>query len=519
MVKLVFPNATGVYRSGAESLRALFQSIASWVEKSPDAKPVIATQVAALIDAMAVGSTKVNFPSVAKPYRGMVGMYRDEFRLIAQHARRAPGFQAVFTTQVQPLLAVIGDMPSALRAVGTRAEQHYFRSGALTTTNQRVLMRSRHYIAEASGARSMQFVDNNYHLADADANGDIIETPNLNPVTMRRAVEYNGQVVQVRWGGQTSIVIQPGTIVESDPVLPSAFGLTTFPAGAEFFLRTEKVAAVGQNHLWYRNTADSPAVPGDTCLRGTVGAPDLLMNTGVPQAAGDWQLLAVSFLPAAIVGDPVIRGKAMGCIGASIEAGPLTTALGSGDGVNGSGGYIRQSFGKRYAYVNMQRGGESARSYLNNSTLRKQMYKYCDIILCGHGGNDYSGGLTLSSTQDRFRQIWAVMKGEGKKVYQIGLSPKTDSTDSWATVANQTPRPNFQIGGTWRDPMHTYLTSVSGTLIDGWINMDNSQVDATARDKWRLDLGVPTTDGIHPLANVHGAMTTQLTGILAGITA
>ena len=512
MVKLVYPNVGITHRSGAESLRMLFQWVASYSEKSPDAKPILAGQINAFLSMIGTNSTLIAFPVVTNlAYRSAVEWLRTELRMIALQARRSPEFAAVITSQIAPLMTFLGGV-ARLRIAANRGEQHAFISGNLTASNHKHICRTRHYIGNAATS-NLVFLDNNWYLPDVNGSQDVIETDNNNPYIMQRGVEYNGVCVPVRWGGSLSVTVNPGALVQSDPLLPSEFGVTSFPAGAEFFIRTERLVSIGGNSVWYRNTANSPAISGERAMGAGEATASIVHNTGALVDGGGWTAMGVLFMPCAILGLTAAGNKGFVTVGASIEAGANDNA--GGDGVNGNGGYIRRAIANRYGNINLMKGGESARSFVNNSAKRRQLLQYGDVMLCGHGGNDYSYGYPVPITQERFRTIWAYGKAAGMRVHQISLSPKTNSTDSWATVANQTPRSGFDVGGAWRDAMHTYIQAQVPTLIDGFINMGGSQEDTAARDKWRVDLGTPTTDGTHPSAALHGAMATDLQGRLA----
>ena len=56
--------------------------------------------------------SKLNFPNVGKPYRGMVELYRAYFQEIASHVEKSTGLAAVIRSQIQPLLTAIGYTPS-----------------------------------------------------------------------------------------------------------------------------------------------------------------------------------------------------------------------------------------------------------------------------------------------------------------------------------------------------------------------------------------------------------------------
>ena len=89
-----------------------------------------------------------------------------------------------------------------------------------------------------------------------------------------------------------------------------------------------------------------------------------------------------------------------------------------------------------------------------------------------------------------------------EKVYMCTICPRTTSTDSFATVENQTPVAGFEFGGV-RDQVNTWMQT--STLFDGIIDI-RSVVES--KGVW-----VPsgTTDGIHPTSEIHSAIASHVT--------
>lgn len=132
---------------------------------------------------------------------------------------------------------------------------------------------------------------------------------------------------------------------------------------------------------------------------------------------------------------------------------------------------------------------------------------YTDLI-CELGINDFFAGANLATVQTRWIAAWKSMALHGRPVYQTTITPSSaTSTDSFVTVANQTPHSNaaaVAAGNTWlRDgaPINT----TTGTA---------AAVGATGADIVRAPSYLSTTAG----AAVRETKTTQpghpLTGIL-----
>ena len=91
--------------------------------------------------------------------------------------------------------------------------------------------------------------------------------------------------------------------------------------------------------------------------------------------------------------------------------------------------------------------------------------------------------------------IAATLRSYGVKVTVMTLLPRTTSTDSFATEANQTPATGFESGGhadTYNDYVRTGAISVDWNYVDARLLYQGA--DPT---KYRVDIPC-TTDGIHP---------------------
>ncbi|WP_353645758.1 hypothetical protein [Mesorhizobium sp. WSM2239] len=398
----------------------------------------------------------------------------------------------------------------ALQVVGTRGESYTSEVGARGSTNNRNFARTRHYIGNAD-VSELRLAFQGYYLG---ATGEVDAT---SPYTVRFNVEYNGMSVQGFFGGQRDGVVNPGEpCLISDAVLPATFGLEVFPKGAEVWIRAERDFAVGANAMFHRTAAYQTPVPNERYLQGGVGSTTLnqLDTTGYPAASGGWTAVTHVWLPLCILGRPVTPMMAAGIIGASIEFGEDDNAGDGSPDCNG-GGYMRRAlFDVKAARLTLAKGGETAKIFVESNAKRLIAMQYVTHAFAGHGGNDYSTGETVEATITRFEQTWALLKGAGiYHVEQISLSPKTNSTDGWATVGNQTPREGFETGGSWRSYARTQIAAAieSDPNLDGFLDLEDAQVDATFRDRWKA---ASTADGTHPNSGMHIAMATQNTAHL-----
>lgn len=403
-------------------------------------------------------------------------------------------------------------LPIKIQQISSRAEQNIAKSGSITLANQKSGGRCQMYFSHDTDNIQVGF--NGYWIDDAVSGNsyNCYETDLANNYDLRVSVEYNGQSVLLKWNGSNTRTVLAGeALALSDKLSASSFGLTKFTKGDQFWLRMERITPVGGNMMYHYAAVNDPAISGERFFTAALAGTDMLSATGDWPTSGGWTSLAVVWLPCCVIGE--VRGNKMSAavLGASIEHG--AGDYGRGDGLSGSGGYIRRGFGvKKGARISLMKATESAKSFVLNSAKRRVLLQYCTHAYVAHGGNDYSYGYSEAATQTAMTTIWGWCKAANLKVIHIGLSVKTDSTNVWIDQANQTPRAGFEIGGAWRDAFHTWAFSKVGTLIDRFLTMDASQsalAQSGSRDKWRTDLGQASLDGTHPTAVIHDAMGTQ----------
>lgn len=404
-----------------------------------------------------------------------------------------------------------GEAPKKLQVVGSRGEINAIEGGAITASNQKQVGRSRQYLgtqdqSEIYLAFNGYFVDsatagNGYTCAEVNASNDYI---------IRASIEINGVIKRVKFGGQNQGTVVSGSpLYISDRLVPADFGLTVFPAQTEMWIKCEREFAVGQKAMFHQTATNNPAITGERFMVAPVTSPTQLDTPGELSTANSWVAQSHLWFPFCVLGVPVKPMVSVCTFGASIENGVND---GQGDGLNGAGGYFRRSLadvnGKKVARIHLAKSGETVKSWLNNSTKRRVMLDYVNHVMSGHGGNDYSTGESLANTQARWLQAWELMKAKGAWVEHYALSPKSDSTDAYATVMNQTPRNGYATGGAWRDAGNQWCAAQVGVNpnLNAFVDLGEYQTDVVYKDRWRTDLGKPTDDGTHPNAPIASIM-------------
>lgn len=358
----------------------------------------------------------------------------------------------------------------------------------------------------------LRFVHSCYYLA----NGSGTETNVGNDHTIQVAVEWPGQSTQqVTFGGLTTPVTIPDGTAQfiSDPIFPSAFGLTTFPANTVFWLRSRKtVASAGMSFPSHT----SSAVSGEGSFYSTgVAAASQLMGSGVMTTPPGGNTASLEAGPSAIIGIPIgTPDIAVLLLGDSIMTGNNETAGNSGNGSNDSGWGARGLFSVNSRSVPFGKicvGGAIGVTMAAGLAKSATFFPYYTHAMCEVGTNDLAAaGWTSAQTLAGLRTLWTRMKAGGiRHIEQSLILARTTSTDVFATTANQTPVAGFNTGGTLRDPLNaSIIANVGSNNLDNYLNIIPGADDATHLDVWQANgtNNFATNDGVHPQPAIHATI-------------
>ena len=344
-------------------------------------------------------------------------------------------------------------------------------------------------------------------------NGVNLQGPALNPVTTRVSVETaGGTIYPVTFSGAPSVTVSPGAGVISDPVD------ITLADGDVLFTRLYQEVGVGQqlptSSRFYLTTSEGEGLQWGTDL--TAGGSIPLGNATGPT------VLALLGTP------PASRTTAFALIGDSITAATGDDWMAT---PGHSGFAVRAMNAAGLPYISYAVGGDRA-SLMNNPA--RQAYWWtgiegCDRFVTAYGINDLAGSATLAQLQSNSIDLWSALRARGLTGVQGTTTPWSSSTDSWATVGNQTPalpsEANRVAWNTWlRDgaPLTVGLAAVasggSGIRAGETGHPLLDVVDVAAAVESSLNSGrwmVGATDeGLHPNATGHVLMAAPLTAWL-----
>jgi lysophospholipase L1-like esterase len=289
--------------------------------------------------------------------------------------------------------------------------------------------------------------------------------------TVTASIEYPaGTFTQVKFSASTSGTVPNGGTLVSDAVTVS------IPNSTDFFVRIFWQSATG---ILFGNSLELDANNGEAMTYAASGLTDQTMG-GTVVASGS----GFCFYPCAIIG--TTNKPSFMLVGDSIVQGQ-GDSIGTGEAPDQ--GTLARGVGPSYAYINAGvPGAQSTDMSTGAATQRTALLTYCTHLICGYGVNDLDASVTPAALVTRLQAIWALKSGAA---YQATITPHTTSTDSWATVGNQT----VGVGNTNRISFNGLVRS-GQTGMTGFLEIADTVESARDSGFWKAP-GY-TADGLHP---------------------
>lgn len=354
------------------------------------------------------------------------------------------------------------------------------------------------YVFKAAkrGARNPRYVFTPHYLSPVYSTAP-------NPFTVAAGLERNSQYTPALFSGAASQVINPTDgLIESDAIVP-------FLAAEEsVFVRTEVTMSVGQQvpvgYLRYPSGNTVETIPQST------GQASQLNGIGVMPITGGYTHGGYGYGPIAVVGDVDVYTPSVLIFGDSIGDGNGYHTAGN----DGEQGFIALGLANAgVGHCKATRG--SNRAVYSTPSLSPNQFalcRYATHLIDNLGTNDIFNTRTLAQIQADLLAIWAGARAVNPniKIHRVLILPRTSSTDSWATTANQTPLAGFAVGGI-RDQLNAWLyAKVADGTIDGIINTLPDCESPTTPGVWAPSL---TGDGTHPLSTTHVTMAARVQSV------
>ena len=342
----------------------------------------------------------------------------------------------------------------------------------------------------------------NFYMANTG-----VETNNASQVTIKVGIYKPGDafVTPVFFNGSRTYTMTSGEIVTSDKIPYSLkFGVDT-----GFFIRIWVAVSATTDSIctsYIQNTKAYPTTANQWTTYRSVGA----ANTFPDDITTNWSkdLGQNEFAPV------LVRGWSTdgGAIPSVVVVGS-SSAQGVGDTQQAPyyvPGYLARSLcAAKIPYFNCSESGETAANFLaDGAAKRRKLIALCNSThsINTYGSNDIGDGATYADMVIRLQRIEKVLRGFGTEPYFCTYTPATTSTDSWATVANQT------VQSPIRHQLSDWLRQSSGFNVIDLEAVSDSGLSAgtTFTGKWRVDLGQPTIDGLHGTAVLHNIISSAI---------
>lgn len=204
----------------------------------------------------------------------------------------------------------------------------------------------------------------------------------------------------------------------------------TIPTGADFWVRSYRTNAAG---IIYNGTSEPPpdGNNGETMTYGVSGVADQTTTCGAVTATAANSV----YYPEAIVGPT--KQKSYCLMGDSRNKGYNDAYSDSYDRI----GELDRWVGANYSTLSMAAGGDSAQFYIASHTNRQSLLGYCTGMIVEYMSNDvWVNAETAPTIETNLQTIYGYnsqLVGGTGPVWQSTTMSRTTSTDTFATVANQ----------------------------------------------------------------------------------
>lgn len=300
----------------------------------------------------------------------------------------------------------------------------------------------------------------------------VVETTESN-----RPVYYD-----VTFNGKQTVTMAPGERAKSDEI-----GMELYK-GQTFYVRTYMKSS------GYVYNVSSLVVNGEGVRAGNLLKSDSF--TGIKQAV--FGPLAIHAIPSGV------DFKVVACIGDSISIGAGLGEEAVDNHIPGEVGFMQVGAMRAgMGFITLGMNGQSLDGFTQQKRLvRMDLAVKCDIAIVNYGTNDLTGARTLDALKDLYLDTWKSLKMRGLRVFQTTITPRTTSTDNWATVENQAPA-NARHGfgpDADRAVLNRWIRSIPSPHLDGVIDVAAITEAGVDSGRWVPDA---TTDGIHPNRRMH----------------
>lgn len=370
--------------------------------------------------------------------------------------------------------------------------------GITTTSGTQLRRTSRSKIIIGADCTSLKFMVPNKYVAAAaiTSNGNAVT---INKMALEK-VTGGAAYAACTFSGAASGTNSAGNAwLTSDEVFPSAFGLSKFSRGEEYWLRMdEQVTTAGHKFVCLRETgsvSSSASTPSNfsvlydsaTATISDVYGTGGITNTGTGRTT--CEMACVITLGKMDATESVFVG-----VGDSIIE-HLSDSVSHTMGLFGRALFDAGLSANPRPGLNLGRGSSASSLWqASGASFLTDMLAYANVMIDDYGTN----GPGTAPTYPENNAIWSAARALNyKKVIRLALLPRASSTDAFVTEANQTVDAGF-AGGASLTLFQTYLTN-NAVLFDSLLPLTSIRAGSNT-NKWVVN-GVAnygSADGLHP---------------------
>lgn len=348
---------------------------------------------------------------------------------------------------------------------------------------------TRCHLSKQVSATPKQMMCRTYHVARDDItairiaeanwyiNSSMAETGMGAGMTVSAAIEYPlNTCTRILWSGAAS-----GTVATSATLVSDALAIA-IPKGAMFAVRRYVTCANGIPFTSFSDQTDR-GFGIDVFGYTPSGLTDQTMSNAVVTTA---QSPGLMHYPAAILA--LTRLPSLGVIGDSRNVGVTTTSSTAAFDSAGDLGEIQRSVAKYCGCLDLGVYGEKLQNWVASNARRRELAAYCSHICLSEGINDVTGGRSAAQIAADTATIAGYFPD--KLLVLTTLAPVSTSTDSWASLGNQTTNANNGV----RTAVNAARRTLPSPFVKCWEIAD--QVES-ARDSGKWTAPGYTADGTH----------------------
>lgn len=398
----------------------------------------------------------------------------------------------------------IGVNPSPLRVI---AGQSYLSAGRTTKSSTNSFQRIPVLITGGDVSRIKLGFMNWYPSSSTDKNpADIGNALTLAAVGVEL---WDGSMVSaVTFSGSSSATMASTEYqLLSDYIDASDLGLNVFTAGTKLWLRIEANVPTVAGYFPYQGITitneNSLGARADFFNPGVTTLTNGANSTGVPVYTGTAVTTSAFPLPVVTLGEYVDSqdDHSMIIMGSSIDLRLNDNAAYNLTAESGGGFLARVCYREQLPMLNMAISGATSKAYNSGKAFFLPWFKYARFAIEGVGNNDIGYGYPSIDVQSRLTTRATEMRADGiERIGRLTLSPRTTSTDNWATFANQTIATYFGPGSPAETLRNWMINdSVAAGVYDQIIDINSTDYPGNIW-YWKVNgtANYATADGIHP---------------------